>query len=210
MASTARENPDHGRLVFDARDRSVTVVDPFTLQLLGRKNVIEREALDAILEELAPGARRRRAILLWLLPLSLIVVAGAIGLVVAAEGQPAWRDLVAGAMNPAVLAGCLGGIVTSVIGARQARHRKAPAVLLRHRRCPHCGYSLIGLPVDPADGATICPECACAWHLDAPDRVPIAANDASQARSRILLVATLLIGLAALAGFAVLYFMRHR
>ena len=36
----------------------------------------------------------------------------------------------------------------------------------RFLRCPHCGYDIRGLPTDPEDGATICPECGCAWQLD--------------------------------------------
>jgi ribosomal protein S27AE len=44
--------------------------------------------------------------------------------------------------------------------------------MLEHRRCPHCGYDLRGLPDESNDGATICPECGSAWILaaDAADR----------------------------------------
>ena len=37
--------------------------------------------------------------------------------------------------------------------------------MLQHRRCPHCGYDLRLLPDDCSDGATVCPECGCAWKL---------------------------------------------
>jgi transcription initiation factor TFIIIB Brf1 subunit/transcription initiation factor TFIIB len=37
--------------------------------------------------------------------------------------------------------------------------------MLKHLRCPHCGYDLRGLAADPEDGATVCPECGCAWRL---------------------------------------------
>ena len=39
------------------------------------------------------------------------------------------------------------------------------AAMLKHLRCPHCGYDIRELPVDPKDGATVCPECGCAWKL---------------------------------------------
>jgi transcription initiation factor TFIIIB Brf1 subunit/transcription initiation factor TFIIB len=42
--------------------------------------------------------------------------------------------------------------------------------MLKHRRCPHCGYDIRGLPVDPQDGATVCPECGCAWELPSETR----------------------------------------
>jgi hypothetical protein len=38
--------------------------------------------------------------------------------------------------------------------------------MLKHRRCPHCGYDLSNLPTDPEDGVTGCPECGCAWMLE--------------------------------------------
>jgi hypothetical protein len=48
---------------------------------------------------------------------------------------------------------------------RRARAKRVCAIMLEHLRCPHCGYDIRGLPADPADGATVCPECGCAWKL---------------------------------------------
>jgi hypothetical protein len=74
--------------------------------------------------------------------------------------------------------------------------------MIRFRRCPHCGYSLQGLPVDPADGATVCPECACAWRLDDPGLAARAAALDPAAgvgpRARWLMLA--LVGLTLLAA----------
>ena len=39
------------------------------------------------------------------------------------------------------------------------------ATWIEHLRCPYCGYDIRGLPVDPSDGATVCPECGCAWRV---------------------------------------------
>jgi hypothetical protein len=48
---------------------------------------------------------------------------------------------------------------------RRARAKRIHEIMLRHFRCPHCGYDIRGLPVAPEDGATVCPECGCAWQL---------------------------------------------
>jgi hypothetical protein len=48
---------------------------------------------------------------------------------------------------------------------KRSRFAHVAAAMLKHLRCPHCGYHLRGLPADPDDGATICPECGCAWQL---------------------------------------------
>jgi hypothetical protein len=52
---------------------------------------------------------------------------------------------------------------------RRGRAKRIGELMLKHRRCPHCGYDVHGLTADPADGATICPECGCAWMLSAED-----------------------------------------
>lgn len=49
--------------------------------------------------------------------------------------------------------------------ARRSRFHRIRQAMLECRRCPHCGYDIRGLPVDPADGATVCPECGCAWRM---------------------------------------------
>ena len=50
---------------------------------------------------------------------------------------------------------------------RRKRLRRVCRTMLKHLRCPHCGYDLRLLPVDGADGATVCPECGGAWRLAA-------------------------------------------
>jgi hypothetical protein len=50
--------------------------------------------------------------------------------------------------------------------ARRARWAQIREVMLKYLHCPHCGYDIRGLTCDPGDGATLCPECGCAWQLD--------------------------------------------
>lgn len=116
------------------------------------------------------------------------------------EGKAAWDDLVSTLTNPAfmapILAGLLSGTCIPWIASRQARWRRLTGAMLKHRICPHCGYGLAGLPVDPSDGATVCPECACAWDLDAAQHVAAIGHPV---QSRPLIWITLgLVGLTVL------------
>ncbi len=43
---------------------------------------------------------------------------------------------------------------------------RVATVMLTYVRCPHCGYDIRGLPRSSEDGATVCPECGCAWMLN--------------------------------------------
>ena len=60
----------------------------------------------------------------------------------------------------------LVGPIMILFGARHVRFRRISKVMLRYLRCPHCGYDPRLLPTSPVDGATVCPECGCAWNLD--------------------------------------------
>lgn len=80
-----------------------------------------------------------------------------------------------------VFIGVGAGLFFTWLMASQIRSRRTQAVMLKHRRCPHCGYDIRGLPTDPDDGATICPECGCACQLarDTSPRGAAARKDAS-------------------------------
>jgi hypothetical protein len=153
----------------------VSTLDPLRLHLLGRGDVIDAEALERIAEEIEPGARGRRRltrmILFIVLPAILVLTFGGIALDISMEGRPAWDDLLATLRSPAMIGPAVACLFSAVyfplVAAQQARSRGALAAMLRHRVCPHCGYGLAGVPANPADGATICPECACAWDLAA-------------------------------------------
>jgi hypothetical protein len=66
--------------------------------------------------------------------------------------------------------------------ARRSRFSRIRRTMLEHFRCPHCGYDIRGLPTASEDGATICPECGCAWSLapveadDVPGEAPAVRN----------------------------------
>lgn len=185
----------------DARGRSVRVLDPVRLHALGRRDVVESETLGRIVDDLAPGARRKRAVLVIAIPLVAALIGG-LFLFLLLKGGAAWRGLLEGALNPAFFGVYAGCFLTPWLIARNARLHRAPSVMIEHRVCPHCGYRLGGLPVDPVDGATVCPECACAWRLDVPARV--GAAPALEPRVALLLVAGGLLVFGVLAAVMVL------
>ena len=184
----------------DARGRVVKLIDPLPLHTLGRHDVIDREALDAIVEELEPGAGRKRNLLFIGLAFGVLCLIG-LGVLLSMEGRPAWDDLVSTLLNPAIMAAVVGGVVAPVVAARQERMRRVCRVMLRHQRCPHCGYGLTGVPAHD-DGTTVCPECACAWRIASDADGPVPAAPARRPTAVMWLIAAL--G-AALAGGLVLF-----
>ena len=145
----------------DARCRSVRQLDPVAMHLLRQDDVIPMEVLRQIVSE--KGVRitgKERASLV----VGVIALAGVIGLFahsiltgdfaggpLARTASLAWFSLM-----PWVL----------WVGIKRARFGIVAAAMLKYLRCPHCGYDLRLLPTEPADYATVCPECGCAWKLD--------------------------------------------
>lgn len=145
----------------DARGRKVTQLDPVAMHLLRRHDWIEADVLRAIVHE--KGVRIKgmeRA--------SLIVgVLGAL-LVISLFTHAVLTGDIRGApfaKSSSLIFLCAIPFV-SWYRIKQSRFGKVAAAMLKYLRCPHCGYDLRMLPVDPEDGATICPECGCAWRLD--------------------------------------------
>lgn len=148
----------------DARGRSVTQLDPVALYLLRQHDVIEADVLRAIVHEKGVNITgKERAFL----------VVGVVGAL-----------LVISLFTHAFFTGDLGGAPLAKSSSlvfmcsipwviwhslKRARFGKVTATMLEHLRCPHCGYDLRLLPADPADGATVCPECGCAWRLEQAD-----------------------------------------
>ncbi len=171
--------------VRDARGRVVKVLDPLRMYALHQHRLIDEASLARIAESIQPGARRMLRIIL---PLALIAVLLApLGLLIDViyEGQAAWNDLLDTLSNPVILGGiflpCLvGGVIVPWMSQRQTRTKRNRAALLLHQRCPHCGYDLQTLAVDPRDGATVCPECSCAWRLDEPFKAQLEGSATQQ------------------------------
>jgi hypothetical protein len=171
--------------VRDARGRVVKVLDPLRMYAMHQHRLIDEASLAQIAESIQPGARRMLRIIL---PLALgAVLLAPLGLLleVILEGGSAWNDLLSTITNPvligAVFVPCLlGGVVVPWMAQRKTRTKRNRAALLLHKRCPHCGYDLQTLAVDPRDGATVCPECSCAWRLDEPFKAQLEGSATQQ------------------------------
>lgn len=148
----------------DARGHQVKLLDPYELNVLRRYDVIPAETLRPVADGVGfglPKWQRRgffACVLMFLACISFLVF---------------WKllrgtgvDAVERVLWPVNLAVFAIGATQFWRSGRRARAKLVCAIMLQHLRCPHCGYDIRALPTDPVDGATICPECGCAWKLD--------------------------------------------
>jgi len=147
----------------DARGRKVAQLDPVMMHMLHRHDAIEADVLRAIAEDIGPAYRRASRIAGW-----TFFILGAGGMTTMLLRAYLFRgglDTV-GKILTLVNIICLALFMLGIwTGARKLRFGRVKRIMLSHRRCPHCGYDLKGLSVDENDGATICPECGCAWRM---------------------------------------------
>lgn len=158
-------NPSTTGQVVDARERRVSQLDPFELWLRRRHDSIPPDVLNVLAREIGLGLAKGQRVLFYVSLLCLaIVLTGMIerSISMLLSGGFTYRALASVAMR--LLPVCVGPLIFWA-GARRLRLARTTQAMLRHRRCPHCGYDLHGLPTDPSDSATVCPECGCAWRL---------------------------------------------
>ena len=65
-------------------------------------------------------------------------------------------------------------------GIKRKRFGNVAAAMVKHLRCPHCGYDIRLLSTDPTDDATICPECGCAWRMKNADSANVSGARAAR------------------------------
>jgi hypothetical protein len=151
----------------DARGKPVTLLDPYALNLLRRHDVIPAEPLDEIARGIGSGWARKHQIaclIAWMLPLTVIAITW-----IAKWCRGATFGTFERNIGTILLANYAIGVCIIWWWAGRNRVKRVCRVMLKHLRCPHCGYDLRLLPTDPADGATVCPECGCAWRLGRED-----------------------------------------
>jgi len=150
----------------DARGRSVTQLDPLVMRTLRRHDRIPAEALRDIAKEVSPiWAKWSRFVIIGCALLAVGVFAGYLYDQVTA---PNYRGLRVGTVISCACQAAIALFWPCVVyyqTHRSTLERVIPA-MLKHRRCPHCGYDIRGLPVAPEDRTTVCPECGCAWRID--------------------------------------------
>jgi len=149
----------------DARGRLVRQIDPVKLHLLNLPSIIPAETLRSMADELLPGARRQRLIQLLSASLGFFVVLG--GTIIYFRYFSTWKgfDPVNVTIYVIQAVVILSGPLIAFRMARTKYISRVASVMLTHCHCPHCGYDIRSLLADFKDGATVCPECGCAWHV---------------------------------------------
>jgi hypothetical protein len=163
MAESGR-TPRQGTGRFkDARGKPVTLLDPYVLHRLRHHDVIPAEPLAEIARAIGFGWRKAARVIftvVWPVVLVCLAVAHVFKWGGGFTAHP--REL---RLWLVLLACFVFNFVLVWFFSRSGRLERVCKVMLKHLRCPHCGYDLRLLPSDPADGATVCPECGCAWKL---------------------------------------------
>ncbi|MBL1215954.1 MAG: hypothetical protein D8M59_00495 [Planctomycetes bacterium] len=164
-----REHAASGLSVRDARGRSVAPLDPVKARLAGRRFGDNPDLHAAILREIGSGLSRGMnwAVAVFLCTFGIVAIIYIFTLFTSPLAtQQAWSH---GAI---VAVGFQIWLWPFLIWhrARRGRLERIHTVMLRYNVCPHCGYDLHALPPDPSDGATLCPECGCAWFLDSAEQ----------------------------------------
>ena len=155
----------------DARGRPVSRLDPVKLHLLNLPSIIPADTLRSMADQIMPGARRQRLIQVLSVALGFLVVVG--GTIIYFRYFSVWKgfDPVNVTIYVIQVVVILSGPPLVFRMARTQYAGRVASVMLKHLHCPHCGYDMRGLPIDPRDGATVCPECGCAWRLDSTQTV---------------------------------------
>ncbi|MHC4991306.1 MAG: hypothetical protein ACYTGC_10025 [Planctomycetota bacterium] len=152
--------------ITDARGRKVEPLDPAILLLRHDDDVIDRDTLRGIVREIGPGIEK------WPRRASIVGVAG-VALAMSILGVRLVSMTISTGAFPVgelsqrlpIFIGIAAGLWFHWFAARRVRLSRVRAVMLEHRRCPHCGYDLRALPEVEEDAGVVCPECGCAWPL---------------------------------------------
>ncbi len=121
----------------DARGRVVAQLDPIALHLLRRHDVVEAGTLKAIAsEDGVKMSKSERGVMVASILLSVILIGVVIGFVLTGRS---W-DHIARRIVPAMYIFVLPFILWGA--AKKRRVGRIAAAMLKHRRCPHCGYDL--------------------------------------------------------------------
>ena len=163
MVEPRSSTTPRARRLKDARGRSVTQLDPVKLHLLNQHSIIPAKTLRSMADQIMPGARRQRLVQVLIAAFTFTFIVS--GTIIYFRYFSTWTgfDPVNVTIYVIQVVVILSGPVLAFRMARDKYTSRVASVMLKHRHCPHCGYDIRGLPADPADGATVCPECGCAW-----------------------------------------------
>jgi len=169
MKTRAMADPDQSTSIHtgptrDARGRSATLIDPFIMHRLRKYDTIPEEPLTSIAREIGSGwAKQGVWIFSYVWSVALVILVAAHFIKWGGGFSAAPREL---RLWIVLLSLFVVNVALVWYFSRRVRLKRVHRILLKYIRCPHCGYDLRMLPTDPTDGATVCPECGCAWRLD--------------------------------------------
>ncbi len=160
----ARKETTAGRTK-DARGRKVTQLDPYVLHLTRQHGTIPAEPLTRMAGELGSGIEHLPR---WVVRVCAVAWGLAVGVYVLYCIDLLRRSRLADLLGtPGIMMSMLCFVpALAWYSTKLVRLARTCTIMLKHLRCPHCGYDIRGLPVDPQDSCTVCPECGCAWRLD--------------------------------------------
>ena len=190
----------------DARGRSVRMLDPVKLHALHQYDTIDEDALRDIVEDLQPGSAKFLGKVYLIVIGTVAAIALLLGFAYWAVGPNGRPNFFRALANPALYPGWITGIFVPIWAGYHQRMKRMRGVLLKHCRCPHCGYDLRGTPPDPSDGATVCSECGSAWQVqrDAETAPPGALATHSPKQRRALIVLSL-VGVAVFLALVIVF-----
>jgi hypothetical protein len=165
MAEKEVRRPQRTRHLKDARGRRVTQLDPVSMRLVRQHDVIPAETLRKLAAEVGVGWPTLVKLTFFVMLVFLVVCLLVILVWLARDLVSRGTGLDAFANRLSVLIPPLAALLMIWFVSARVRFKRIRSIFLKYNRCPHCGYDLRLLPTDPADGATICPECGCAWQL---------------------------------------------
>lgn len=140
------------------------MLDPYALHLLRRHDVIPAEPLAQIAREIGSGLEPKARRLLIALGV-IVALAGVVFIIFCVDMLVHRQYAPLLEKGPVLTFQVWFWPLLFWLNAKRGRYKRIQAVMLKHRRCPHCGYDVRGLPTNSADGSTMCPECGCAWQL---------------------------------------------
>ncbi len=158
---TKKLNP----LIRDARGRQVRQFDPVAAHLLRQTDMIPADDLRTIALAVDAKEVKTRYRTVWRAPLQVAVYfTGFAGYFWLFNRWRGWDPVLIG-LAVLYVTFPFVAVYYGFRKARAARWERIRSIMLEHLHCPHCAYDIRGLPVNGKDGATVCPECGCAWML---------------------------------------------
>lgn len=113
-----------------------------------RTDVIDSEQLERIAEELTPGTIKLKRQLTRTFPLVILGLAVILTVGYFLSPPASQSHLISAIQNPLMWVLLVGGMIGTYLKAKKKRAASVERTMLRHQRCPHCGYALDALPVD--------------------------------------------------------------